>query len=251
MLDSIIQKSGLSLRKIAALCLDKGYNITPSYISQLKNGKLAPPSEDISKVLAIVCSESYPMKLVFQGYLEKAPEVIKKYVLISAAINKNVLKDMKLNENFVTSEEYKDYIHNLDALSSLDISTKYIHSEGEIAESIHEDINAITGGVYSKDSEASSKKDSSFFFLRDHSMSPTVNINAHIQTTKTKLEYIKSKDIIAFYSKDKKTPLVRKVFFVNDSVVLVPENTDYDVFSYDSLDDIDYIGKVSSYKMNF
>ncbi len=250
MLNQMINDSGLSLRKITALCEEKGYNITPSYISQLKNGKLAPPSEDISKALSEVCNDENPMKLIFQGYLEKAPEMIKKYILMSAAINKLILKDMSLNENFITSDEYKEYIHNLDALSSLDISAKYIHSDGDIADVLHEEINALTGGVYSKDKEETTK-DTSYFFLRDHSMEPIVNINAHVQTVKTKKEFIKNKDIIAFYIKESRTPQIRRVFMVKDQIVLVPENSDHDVYTYPTLEDIDYIGKVVSYKMNF
>lgn len=44
MLSDIIKKSELSLRQIAKRCEDLNLKIAPSYISQLKNGKL-PPAE--------------------------------------------------------------------------------------------------------------------------------------------------------------------------------------------------------------
>lgn len=43
MLSQIIEESELSLRQISKRCADLDLNITPSYISQLKNGKLPPP----------------------------------------------------------------------------------------------------------------------------------------------------------------------------------------------------------------
>jgi len=81
MLDEIISESELSLRQISNLCKQFNISITPSYISQLKNGKLPPPSPEVSLALAKVCNSKKQAQLVFQGYMEKAPDVIREYML--------------------------------------------------------------------------------------------------------------------------------------------------------------------------
>ena len=75
-LSEAISRANLSLRKIAELCNVNGFSIDHSYISKLKNGKLPPPSEEMSRVLAGVLSID-PELLVIEGYKEKAPDEIK------------------------------------------------------------------------------------------------------------------------------------------------------------------------------
>ncbi len=89
MLDAIITESELSLRQISKLCTQFDISITPSYISQLKNGKLPPPSPEVSLALAKVCNSKNQSQLVFQGYMEKAPEVIREYMLAIFSAEQN------------------------------------------------------------------------------------------------------------------------------------------------------------------
>lgn len=72
-----INTSGLSLNDVVFKCSQKGLKITTSYISKLKNGKMPPPSDDVSRVLAEVL-EIDPEWLVITGYLERAPNEFKK-----------------------------------------------------------------------------------------------------------------------------------------------------------------------------
>ena len=71
MLDEIITESELSLRQISKLCTQFDISITPSYISQLKNGKLPPPSPEVSLALAKVCNSKNQSQLVFSGLYGK------------------------------------------------------------------------------------------------------------------------------------------------------------------------------------
>lgn len=102
LLSAYIEKSELSLRRIAELCNKKGFSIDHSYISKLKNGKMPPPSEELSRVLAEVLGGD-PETLVIEGYIEKAPEEIKK--LLSA---KSIECGIDVNTPFVFAETPED-----------------------------------------------------------------------------------------------------------------------------------------------
>ncbi|MCG8484680.1 MAG: S24 family peptidase [Clostridia bacterium] len=249
MLDDMIKKSGLSLRQITKRCADMNYEVTPSYISQLKNGKLPPPSEEISKTLAIVCGDNNPMKLVFQGYLEKAPEIIRNYILMSSSVNKTLIHSLSEDAQMDISKELGSYIDDLDVVSSLDMSTRYIQSMNECnLNDFFKELNTMSGAVYQREDD---QTESSYFFLRDSSMTPLIAVNAHIKIVKTKKTLLKNRDVVAFYPKNSRTPFVRRYYEKNGSIILVPENKDHEIFLFGDRKEFNYIGKVISYKMNF
>ncbi len=124
MLDAIITESELSLRQISKLCTQFDISITPSYISQLKNGKLPPPSPEVSLALAKVCNSKNQSQLVFQGYMEKAPDVIKEYMLASSQLNRIMLESLCKAENSAMPQESIDYLRNMDILSTLEMSSR-------------------------------------------------------------------------------------------------------------------------------
>jgi len=246
MLDEIIKKSGLSLRQITKRCTELNYEITPSYISQLKNGKLPPPSEEISRTLAQVCGENNPMKLVFQGYMEKAPDIIKNYILMASAANKYLLNKLS-KETANLPEAISEYIDNLDILSALELSANYIGSlQDSNINTFVENIHALSGTV-----QHNENSEGSYFFLRDPSMEPLVPMNSHVKITPTKREFLKNRDVVAFYPKGNKVPVIRRYYEQNNNIILVPENKEHEIYFYDNVNDFNYIGKVISYKMNF
>ena len=75
-LQKLIKESNLTLREIADRCRELGQSIDPSYISKIQTGKLPPPSEEVSRVLAGVLGGD-PTELIWHGYIEKAPKEIK------------------------------------------------------------------------------------------------------------------------------------------------------------------------------
>lgn len=81
LLSELVKNSGLTLRDIADRCRERGVSIDPSYISKIQTGKQAPPSDEVSRVLAEVL-ESDPIELIWLGYVEKAPEEIKGYFTV-------------------------------------------------------------------------------------------------------------------------------------------------------------------------
>lgn len=67
-----IKSSGKSLRKIARECAALGVPISPTYISKLKNGRHAPPSDKVNMTLAKVlgCNQE---ELLLASYRQKIP----------------------------------------------------------------------------------------------------------------------------------------------------------------------------------
>lgn len=247
MLDAIITESELSLRQISKLCTQFDVSITPSYISQLKNGKLPPPSPEVSLALAKVCNSKNQSQLVFQGYMEKAPDVIKEYMLASSQLNRIMLESLYKAENKTVSKEAVDYLKNLDVLSTLEMSSKYISPDNDRSPAdLIQEITLSSGGV----SKIQAQGDMINFFLGDTSMSPVIPIHSYIYILPTKLELLKDRDIIAFYPNNRKQATLRRIFNFNDKILLLPEDKSYQIFMIDSFDDIDYIGKVVSYKVD-
>lgn len=247
MLDAIITESELSLRQISKLCLQFDISITPSYISQLKNGKLPPPSPEVSLALAKVCNSKNQSQLVFQGYMEKAPDVIKEYMLASSQLNRIMLESLCKAENNTVSQESLDYLKNMDILSTLEMSSKYISSDNKHSSSdLIREITLSSGGV----SRIEAQGDMINFFLGDTSMSPTIPVHSYMYILPTKLELLKERDIIALYPNNRKQATLRRIFYSNDKILLIPEDKTYQIYIIDSFEDIEYLGKVVSYKVD-
>jgi len=248
MLDAMINESELSLRQLSRMCTQFEITITPSYISQLKNGKLPPPTPEVSLAIAKVCNSKNQSQLVFQGYLEKAPEVIKEYMLASSQLNRLMLESLYRAENGGNiSKDSLDYLKNLDVLSSLEMSSKYINTNKPVnSEELVREITLSSGGV----SKIEAQGDMSNFFLGDTSMSPTILIHSYLYILPTKLELLKERDIVAFYPNNRRQATLRRIFYSNDKILLIPEDKTYEIFILNSFDEIDYIGKIVSYKVD-
>jgi repressor LexA len=247
MLDAIISESELSLRQISKMCAQFDISITPSYISQLKNGKLPPPSPEVSLALAKVCNSKNQSQLVFQGYMEKAPDVIREYMLASSQLNRIMLESLYKAENAEMSKESVEYLKNLDVLSTLEMSSRYIASDSPMKPSeLIREITLSSGGV----SRVQAQGDMINFFLGDTSMSPAIPIHSYMYILPTRLELLKERDIIAIYPNSRKQPTLRQIFYSNGKILLIPENKTYPIFIIDSFEDIEYIGKVVSYKVD-
>lgn len=247
MLDAMISESELSLRQISKLCAQFDISITPSYISQLKNGKLPPPTPEVSLALAKVCNSKNQSQLVFQGYMEKAPEVIKEYMLASSQLNRIMLESLcKADQNAMTKDAL-DYLKNLDILSTLEMTSKYIGSDNKPdPNELVREITLSSGGV----SKIQAQGDMISFFLGDSSMSPTIPVHSYMYILPTKQDLLKERDIIALYPNNRKQATLRRVFHANDKILLIPDDKSFQIYIIDSFEEIDYIGKVVSYKVD-
>lgn len=247
MLSDIIKKSELSLRQIAKRCEDLNLKIAPSYISQLKNGKLPPPSEEVSLILAKACGSDRQAHLVFQGYMEKAPAMVKEYMLASSNLNKVMLESLCKATNKDFTKEMENYIKELDVLAALELSSKYVHSDDpEHRNNLVREICLNCGNAV----EADANGEIINFFLADNAMSPYIPIHAFIYIMPTKVDLLKDRDIIAFYPDNRRIPTLRRIFFIKDKILLIPDEKSHDTYFFEVMNEIDYIGKVVSFKVD-
>lgn len=245
MLSNMIEKSRLSLRQITKRCADLGLTITPSYISQLKNGKLPPPTPEVSMILAKACDSKEQSRLIFQGYLEKAPDVIKEYMFASSQLNKIMLESLYKSQETPVSEEAIAYLKELDILTTIEMSSKYVKDGSvEIVEDLVKKITVESGGIAREDGEVLT------MFLGDHSMTPTIPMHSFLYVITTRTDLLKDRDIVAFYPGNRKILTLRRVFFVKDKILLIPDDKNSEILIVNSFDEIDYIGKVTSYKVD-
>jgi len=247
MLSNMIDKSKLSLRQITKRCADLELSITPSYISQLKNGKLPPPTPEVSMILAKACDSKEQSKLIFQGYLEKAPDVIKEYMFASSQLNKIMLESLcKSQSEEMMSENALEHLREMDILTTIEMSSKYVKDGSvDIAKDLVKKITVESGEITKDDTGEVITT-----FLGDAAMAPTIPMHSFLYIVSTRVDLLKDRDIVAFYPGGKRIVTLRRVFFVRDKILLVPEDKNSEIFTIDSFDEIDYVGKVTSYKVD-
>ncbi len=244
MLDDMIKSSELSLRQISKRCSELEISITPSYVSQLRNGKLPPPSEEISLALAKVCGARNQTHLVFQGYMEKAPAIVREYMLASSALNKIMLESLcKASGN--VSDDFKKFIEELDVLAALEMSSKFVSADDPSkAHALVKEIALATNKAVKFDENSEMIN----FFVPDTSMAPLIPVHSYVYILPTRKDLLKDRDIIAFYPPNSKSITLRKQFTVSGKIVLIPEDKSHSLYFYNDVADINYIGKVVSYK---
>lgn len=137
LLDRIITESGLNLREISRRCRNKGVSLAPSYLSKLRSGKQAPPSEEVSRAIADVCGASAE-RLVWEGYLEKAPEVVREFVQLTY----NALADMlrKMAE-YQYPDLAEQIMKQMESLSPVEVIRMSLESALQLSEKIFVDAN--------------------------------------------------------------------------------------------------------------
>lgn len=247
MLNQIIDQSGLSLRQIAKRCKELDLSITPSYISQLKNAKLPPPTEEVSLTIAKVCGSKKQAELVFQGYMEKAPAMVKEYMLASSALNKAMLSALCKTNSEEFTEEMEAYINSLDVLSALDLSSEFVSSEDPLKTAqLIMGVSLSAGMPVKPDSKGGLIQ----LFLLDTSMQPLIPMHAGVYILPTRPELLKDRDIVAFYPDGRKTAALRRIHFTKDRILLIPEDRNHEIYMVNDLSSINYIGKVVSYKID-
>jgi len=246
MLSAIIKRSDLSLRQISRRCADIEVSITPSYISQLKNGKLSPPSEDISIALAKVCGCKSQTQLVFQGYMEKAPNLVREYMLASSALNKIMLESLCRNSGEV-SPEFRKYIEELDVLSALNMSSKFVGNDDQGKRyDLLKELSLSTGSLVKPDDHS----DMINFFIPDSSMYPTIPVHSYVYILPTRKDLLKDRDIIGFYPPNSKAITLRRLFTVQGKLMLIPEDKTHQLYLFNNMSEVNYVGKVVSYKVD-
>lgn len=235
----MVENSGMTLKDLADKCKQSGVRIDPSYISKLQTAKQLPASDEINIAIAKAC-DSEPDILLYEAYMEKAPEMIREFI-------KKLTKLLKINAKLSllsqVPKEIEDLIEEqINGASEYELIQLFLTMDTEKLES-------IGSGLVVKDH---SDKDvrllvNDFLNLNmpDDSMAPIINKGARVQIEGR--EYVKSGDIVVAVMEDK-SYLIRRFISLGDKVVLIAENSSYEPLTIEKTA-INLAGRVKSITM--
>lgn len=244
-LHETIKNSGLSLREIASRCLTLELNITASYISQLQTGKLPPPSEEVSTTLAKVCKVD-STELIFQGHLEKAPELIRNYLILASETNKQLLELMlpyfynkEINDNYNKMKE------NVDTISKLNLSIKYL-KKLQVKNKLIPAFDLLD--FVFKPKENYKYDEYELIFMEDDSMEPTIPKGSIIKYSAYINKEPDDDDVVIFEIIGQDNIMIRRYFKHINSVLFVADNKKYKMLPIEDKDTIIFIGKAVKFE---
>ena len=151
LLDSLIKDSGMTAKEIAQKCNALGVEITPSYLSLLRNeSRNRVASDDISIALAKVLGKPDDY-LVLERYMDEAPDLLKQAIYkifrastsMVAMMNNMVFTDDQLNALDIAIKQ--EPFANL--ITSLNDANYSISSNQIVSESMTDDGEHITASI--------------------------------------------------------------------------------------------------------
>lgn len=249
LLNQLIENSGLTVKEIAEKCKEYGQDITPSYISTLRNNKNnRTPSDDVSIAIAKACNveKGYENLLVVEAYIDTAPKEIKAVIELLKEITVNA--SIGMFENKVTTQQRKVIRKMLDDMPMsrfiIELTTDKVKSTLKK--------NAGTLKLESKDvftdTDITIRHEIApvGFTVSDNGMYPTISkgdmVNIELKETK---DY-KTGDTILLKKKDKKADfLARKIVIGNKKeITLIPINSEYSAETV-RIEDIVILGAIT------
>lgn len=222
-LKKAIIDSKLSHIEISERCKKIGESIVPSYISKLVNGKMPPPSDKISLVLAEALGID-SKRLTLEAYLDKAPAEVIDF-LNNARFSMMTLAFKAFGSN-IPAEAFDGIKKQLDSMSLseflLDISK------------IQQSNTYIDDGILSteyEDGEDNAKftlniKEPIGIPVKDDSMFPTISKGSQV-TLEIKDKYEDGKIICFIKKAEPENIFIRKCFFKDNTVIAFPINAGY------------------------
>lgn len=153
LLKEYIKQSRLTLDEISAKLNKYGLTASKQYLSKLQNGKTPPASEKLNKALAEITGGD-SNKLIWAGYIEKAPEDIKKiaHFLLDETVVEKGIKLLKKypdffdrhEENWGNIPEYKEFqksilqsVLNSDEVKKIEEKTRELELISEIEDKVN------------------------------------------------------------------------------------------------------------------
>lgn len=239
-LSNMIDQSGLTLREIADLATNNGIKIDPSYISKLQKGRQSPPSEKVSKILAKILNNN-PDELVLEGYIEKAPSLIKDYINITTSNFKNIFKFL-IQQN--TPEEFHDlYLSKIEEMSLLEFIT-------EINSGAINPLEIQEGGLILGNDEEEQLQNRMIVNLshdmKDDSMNPLIPKGSRVNY-KEESNYINGDILLVKLNNN--NVIIRKSVFADSKIILIPENNKYETLVL-AEDECKIVGKIHTITIN-
>lgn len=235
LLNNIIASTNYTAQEIINKCAEEGIKMDKAYMSKLRNNKVPPPSEDVSRAISKVCNVDERF-LVLEGYIDKAPKEIKdafvsiKFMTTIAALsfldNYTNEETIKTIEEELNKEPLADFI-----ISLIDDNAKNF------------DIAKDKFKVNSEDNKVTfSLKEPISLPIKENAMFPTIPENAEIIISMQ--EQYEDGDILALKIKGNDEIITRTVMFKdNNTLLLIPLNHEYKKETY-TREEIIILGKV-------
>ncbi len=217
-LSEMITESKFSIKELANLCKKQGLNITPSYISQLKSGKVNPPSDEVSRAICRICGV-HEEKLVIEAFLDKAPKDIIDYIestrfaMLSTAFT--------ILENTFPEDILEVFKQTLSNLQLADFILE-INSNEQLTKTSVENRGLKSEFHFGEDNLNITLKSPTGIPIKDNSMYPLIPEGSLI-TIELKENY-NDGDILCFNKIGEEVILIRKCFFKDDLLILIPFN---------------------------
>ena len=237
LLDQLIHDSGKTGKEISEQCQSQGVEITPSYISMLrneKNGRI--PSPEISAALAEALGVDENL-LVLEGYMDNAPQPLRDAILNLYHIMSVVfIKQLGIP----TTPEQEEKI--LEQMRQMPIAKMILEmaKEKDLSQ-LNQD--SITGSVEEDGRQINvTIQGMPEFTVQDDSLSPKIQKGVKVKVS-TQSRY-NTGDIVAFSSKGKEKGLqYRQLQAVGDTILLMSFNKDYPAIQYNQ-EEMIIFGKV-------
>ncbi|MEG0692292.1 MAG: S24 family peptidase [Oscillospiraceae bacterium] len=229
LLDKLIQESGLTAKDISDKCREQGIEVTPSYISLLRNKeKNRIPSNEVSTALAIALgkNENY---LLLEGYMDSAPEILKYTV---KAMYKNIVTMGIMALQIPVNQEQINEMVEQQPMAEIIIS---INENMNVDQNIN-DLNDMMSSMEALPSM--------LLPARDDAMSPTICKGDEVSIERQ--EAYASGDMVAVATDmDMESVICRKMHQLNDEVLLLPYNSKVEAMRYDP-NTMQILGKITS-----
>ncbi len=246
LLNRLIVESGLTVKEIADRCRANGQEITPSYISLLRNiDNKRIPSDEMSRALAIACNAKHENILLIESYIDKAPKEIR--IALEVFRNAIVASILCSFDNELTHEDMKLFQESLSRKPLADIIIETAAQPPiEYEKGKGGSIN-LQGSLKDDEINATVQFNSAIGLpVQDDSMFPTLPKGCKTILEIKDLADFQNGDILCFAEKGHKELMYRKCAFLDDShskVAMFPINAQYSSGVY-SIDDIAILGKV-------
>lgn len=243
LLNSIIEKSGLTVKDIAEKCVELGVDVTPAYISTLRNDKNnRTPSDKVSRALAEACNCKHKNILVVEAYLQNAPkefnailEMLRGFIITSG---------MSMIENKLTTQEIKEADEILKTFPMAELICDL--SEEKILKTIKKGYGSFNIKASKQFDELKIRQEVTPIGLpiTDNGMLPLIKANDLVTIETLSLDEYKTGDIVyCFKNGEKKKAVARKIIIHNNQITLLPINNEYAPETL-SLNDIVIMGKI-------
>lgn len=227
LLNMIIEDSKLTVKEIAERCKQYDVDITPAYISTLRNDKNnRAPSDKVSRAIAKACEYKDSEALVIEAYLDNAPDVIKKFF---DEMKKSVVPAMLgMFENKFTSQQIKEVETIFSQMPMAQFITefanqnmKYVKGNGAF------NIKAISNDGTKITQELTQTIGLPVY---DDGMKPQICKGNLIQFEFKEIDEYKTGDIVCYAKPNlKKSVFVRKIIIGDNKkqITFLPINSDY------------------------